>query len=50
MQPTFVFYIPEDVHMGGRNMKEFIMYVIAYQHTCAFVGTINMWIKISVIV
>jgi hypothetical protein len=49
MLPTFVFYIPEDVHIGGRNMQELIVYLISYQYTCIFVGTSNMWIQISLI-
>jgi len=32
MYLTFIFYIPEDGHMIGRNMYEFIMYINQFQY------------------
>jgi hypothetical protein len=48
MYLTFVFYIPEDGHMIGRNMYEFIMYINQFQvQRFAFDGTVTVYVVVQ---
>jgi hypothetical protein len=48
MYLTFLFYLPDDGHMVGRNMYEVnVQYTLILIHLCASVGTTYIYYSIN---